>query len=393
MKIPITRTIQFLSTLVFAWPVLTLAAIPNGVMEFQLLSDNQIYDISHFSDCETVNELGASVTLCGNIDMVPDGKGKHSGSATLEFSGDITGTLVGPASASVKGTVGGEGKAKLMFAGTGNISNGVETFPTDVKVSCKGTISSSGFFASTCSLRVSIEGAGSGSAKAELSDQLNGLLWTLTIDVNALDEKKFAGTGTDSLGYAYTVSGKYSSKSDTSKVKATGAKNTSSNGVKVNLNNLTAGGSAAAKLKVQGYKGTPEVQANSTPSSGTPNILGTYTGTGTAANTNCTDPDINTTFNTSVLVEVLNQDGSAFTGRIIEELVFQGVTFSGVDNIDGSITNAGMISGTMVGTFEATSSTGTFTGQLSGNTLTIDSVSHDTAGETCTTTASLTATQ
>jgi len=260
MRIQITRITQLLSTLLFALPGLTLAAIPSGVMEFQLLSDNQIYDISHFSDCETVNELGATVTLCGNIDMVPDGKGKHSGSTTLEFSGDITGTLVGPASASVKGTVGGEGKAKLMFAGSGNISNGVETFPTDVNASCSGTISISGFFASTCSLRVNIEGAGSGSAKAELSDQLNGLLWTLTIDVNALDEKKFAGTGTDSLGYAYNVSGNYSSKSDTSKIKATGIKSTSSNGVNVQLKNLTAGGAAAAKLKVQGYKGAMDVQ-------------------------------------------------------------------------------------------------------------------------------------
>ena len=75
------------------------------------------------------------------------------------------------------------------------------------------------------------------------------------------------------------------------------------------------------------------------------------------------------------------------------QLVFEGITYSGVDYIDGTITNDGMVSGTMVGTFEMTNSTGTFTGQLTGNTLVIDSLSHDTAGETCTTTGSLTATR
>jgi hypothetical protein len=62
-----------------------------------------------------------------------------------------------------------------------------------------------------------------------------------------------------------------------------------------------------------------------------------------------------------------------------------------VDYIDGLIAADGMISGTSVGTFEGTSSAGTFTGQLSGNTLAIDSLSHDTAGETCTTTGTLAA--
>ena len=392
MKITITRTIQFLATLFLAWPALTLAAIPNGVMVFQFTGSN-IYDFSHFYDCETENAGGLSLTLCLEVDMVPDGKGKHTGSATFDFSGALTGTLTGPASGTVKGTAGIAGKAKLKFAATGGLNHAQGTSDTDIKVSCSGGISPSGFLASRCSVRVKIEGAGSAAAKAEFNDQLNGGTWTLSIDAVPVDDKKFAGTGTDSLGYTYTVSGKYNSKNDTSMLKAKGLTDTASNGANVLLKGLTADGAAAAKYKVQGYKGATDIQAIPDPSSDIPDIPGTYTGTGTATNTNCTDPDINTTFNTSVVVEVSSQAGSTFSGSITGQLVFEGVTYSGIDYIDGSITGEGMISGTMVGTFEMTNSTGTFTGQLTGNTLTIDSLSHDTAGETCTTTGSLTATR
>jgi hypothetical protein len=255
-KIDITRTSRFLSTLLLAWPALALAAIPSGQMVFELVSDNQIYDLSAVSDCETVE----GVTLCLDVNMVPDGSGKYTGSASFDFQGDITGTLTGPASGSAKGTLGGTGKGKLMFSGTGNLDAGFGIFASQVTVNCSGAIDGTGFLASTCSVKVRIEGGGSGSAKAMFSDQLNALVWTLTIDVLPVDAKKFAGTGTDSLGYSYTVSGTYSSKSATSRVKATGLKDTSSSGAQVQLKNLTAGGSATAKLKVQGYKATTDVQ-------------------------------------------------------------------------------------------------------------------------------------
>jgi hypothetical protein len=261
MKIGIIRTPRLLATLLLAWPALAPAAIPDGVIVFQFNAGNQIYDISSITDCETVSTGGVSVTLCLDVDMVPDGKGKHTGSATLDFSGDITGTLAGPASGSAKGKAGIAGKAKLKFAATGSLSYGLTTSGSQIKVSCSGGISSSGFLATLCKVRVKIEGAGSAAAKAEFNDQLNGGIWTLTINVAPIDEKKFEGSGTDSLGYAYAVAGKYSDTSDTSKVKATGLKDTASKGAKVRLKELTAGGAAAAKFKVQGYKGATDVQA------------------------------------------------------------------------------------------------------------------------------------
>ena len=260
MKTKITPT-RFLAALLLAWPALAPATMPDGIMVFEFTGGN-IYDFSHFYDCETESEGGLTLTLCMDVDMVPDGRGKHTGSAVLDFSGDITGTLAGPASGYAKGTAGGDGKAKLKFAATGGLSAlGLGTLGTELKVSCNGNISPSGFLASMCSVRVRIEGAGSASAKGLFNDQLNGGTWTFTIDVNPVDEKKFAGTGTDSLGYAYTINGKCSDRSDTSKIKATGLKDTASKGAKVQLKELTAGGAAEAKFKVQGFKGATDVQA------------------------------------------------------------------------------------------------------------------------------------
>jgi hypothetical protein len=230
-------------------------------MVFEFTGGN-IYDFSHFYDCETESELGITLTLCLDVDMVPDGKGKHTGSASLDFSGDISGTLTGPASGSAKGTAGADGKARLKFATTGGLTApGLGTLGTEVKVRCNGEINSIGFLASLCTVRVKIDGAGSASARGTFDDQLNGGTWSFTIDVDPVDEKKFAGTGTDSLGYDYTVSGRYSDRSDTSKVNAKGLRDTASNGAKVQLKELTAGGAADAKFKVQGYKGATGVQA------------------------------------------------------------------------------------------------------------------------------------
>jgi hypothetical protein len=93
------------------------------------------------------------------------------------------------------------------------------------------------------------------------------------------------------------------------------------------------------------------------------------------------------------VVEILSQEGMTFQGTTMTELAFEGETFAGVDDLDGSITVDGQISGTLDGTFEETRHTGTFTGQVSGNTLTYDFVSQDTVGETCMTTGSITATR
>ncbi len=262
MRILITRVTLLIGTLLFGWSPLASAAIPNGVMVFEFKKGN-IYDFSYFQDCETENLGGISITLCAEIFMVPNGKGKHTGTAFFDFSGSVNGLLVGPASASVGGKIGGKGKAKLKFKTIGNLNiPGFGSPKTTVKAKCSGKISSSGFFASVCKLSVKIKKVGTEKAKAIFDSQLNGGLWTLMIDVMPTSAKKFKGTGTDSLGYMYKVNGKYNAKKDTSTVNVTGLKGTPGKGAKAELKGLTDSGAARAKIKVQGYKGSAPVQAS-----------------------------------------------------------------------------------------------------------------------------------
>jgi hypothetical protein len=258
MQLRFTGTTRLLATLFFIWPATALAEIPNGIMVFEFDGVNQIYDLSTISDCESLDVDGISVTLCLDVDMVSDGKGKHTGTASLAFSGDIQGTLIGPAAASAKGKADRSGAAKLKFATTGRLNG----FDTKLGLSCKGPISMDGMLDSICKVKVKIDNVGSASAVASFSDQLNGGPWMITINVTPVDEKKFEGSATDSLGYAYAVKGSYSAKKGLSKLKATGDKTTAAKGAKIQLKSLTEFGGAEAKYKVQGYSGVTAVEAD-----------------------------------------------------------------------------------------------------------------------------------
>ncbi len=255
MQLRINRTLHLLAILLLGWPAAAQAAdIPNGTIVFNLSGPNQIFDFGSWSDCETEDFAGFLIELCLSIDMVPDGKGKYTGTASLVFSGFISGTLMGPASASAKGKADG-GSGKLKFAAQGFLSG----FETKIKVGCSGPITPGGLLTSLCKVKVTLVGEGSASVVARYDAQLGGGAWTITLNVTPLDEKKFAGTGSDSLGYDYLVSGKFNAKTGMSSLKAQGDKNTASKGAKFQLKNLTDTGIAEAKFKIQGYKGATAV--------------------------------------------------------------------------------------------------------------------------------------
>ncbi len=258
MQLRINRTLQFLAILLIGWPAAAQAGIPNGTIVFNLSGPNQIFDFGSWSECDSEDIAGFLIELCLNVDMVPDGKGKYTGTASLVFSGFISGTLMGPASASAKGSADG-GSGKLKFAAEGSLSGFEANFEAKIKVRCSGPITPGGFLTSLCKVKVTLVGEGSASAVARYDVQLGGGAWTITLNVTPLDEKKFAGTGSDSLGFDYLVSGKFNAKTGMSSLKATGDKDTASKGAKFQLKSLTDTGSAEAKFKIQGYKGTTPV--------------------------------------------------------------------------------------------------------------------------------------
>jgi len=270
----ITRIRLLFGTLFLAWSSLTSAAIPSGTMVFEFAAGD-IYDISQFHDCDTEGGGGFSLTVCLDLDMVPNGKGKHTGTANFTFSGNvINGKLVGPASGSVHGKIGGTGRAMFKLVTSGKIT--LPDFPeagkvkTMVDMNCSGKIDVNGYLTTVCKGEISAKGGGKERIKQRFDNQLNGSAWAMTIDVNPVSAKKFTGTGSDSLGYIYKVNGIYNPKKDISEVEITGKR--SGKGAFVALKHLTDTGVAAAKIKVQGYKGRAEVQV--TPP---PNPTGPYT--------------------------------------------------------------------------------------------------------------------
>jgi hypothetical protein len=129
-----------------------------------------------------------------------------------------------------------------------------------------------------------------------------------------------------------------------------------------------------------------------------PNVLGTFVGSGSQTQTGCQDPNLNGTFSVSTVVDVSSQIGSNFSGSstntttVFGFLVREDIIFS------GTVTSTGALSGTL--TFELfinnvldSGGNGTFTGQVTGNTLTANTAGQDTFGDTCTFTGSLTGTR
>jgi len=263
MRSAITRLTLLLAALLCAWPPLTSAAMPSGTMMFEFGAGN-LYDFSRFRDCKTEREGGSTLTLCLDVDMVPNGKGRHTGTASFDFSGFLDGNLAGPASGAVSGIVGGKGEASLKMATSGKLA--IPDYPelgklkTTLAINCSGKINAGGRLATVCKIDLDIKGIDKIQSRARFSGQLPGEAWALTIDMNPVSAKKFTGAGTDSLGYIYKVVGLYDPVKDTSEVDVIGKG--AGRGAFVELKRLTDSGAAKAKFKVQGYRGGVQVQAS-----------------------------------------------------------------------------------------------------------------------------------
>jgi hypothetical protein len=239
-----------------------MADIPSGEMVFEFFGEDEIFNFENFTDCEDVSVERMSVTLCLDVNMVANAKGRYTGIASWDFSGDIVGTLMGTALGKLKGKVTG-GKSKFKLTTTGVLEvRGVDA-DTTIKTKCSGPVDTDGFLTTNCTvkLKLAIEG---GSVKEKVKvifgAQLGGGPWDITVDVLPTSATRFGGMATDSLGYSYLVVGKYSESKGVSKVKMRGLRDTSSSGAKVKLRNLTHAGDADAKYKIRGYKGVAAVQ-------------------------------------------------------------------------------------------------------------------------------------
>ena len=109
-----------------------------------------------------------------------------------------------------------------------------------------------------------------------------------------------------------------------------------------------------------------------------PDIRGEYSGSDTTVVSNCAESG---TYHGTLAINISTQTGDTFSGRATITSEFDAIEHI---KLSGIISESGQISGSTSHTFLGTGGVGTFTGQLSGNTLSIENPGHDTYGNTCT---------
>ncbi len=129
-----------------------------------------------------------------------------------------------------------------------------------------------------------------------------------------------------------------------------------------------------------------------------PDIRGTYQGSGSETLTNCQDSSENGTYGFTGSVSITNQTGATFSGTAIWTATVGGFVLRTTASLTGTVTTAGDLSGsftyqfTVNGVFDS-SGDGTFTGRVTGATLTVNFSGQDRVGDTCVFTGSFSGTR
>ena len=117
-------------------------------------------------------------------------------------------------------------------------------------------------------------------------------------------------------------------------------------------------------------------------------VIGNYTGSATVSQSSCRNPANNGSSGFSSTVNTGSQTGSLFTGT---------GTFTGSSNVNLTFAGTATAGSDLMGSFAFASAvgsgSGTFTGSLAGNAITINFSGQLTSGETCSLAGSLSGTR
>jgi len=131
---------------------------------------------------------------------------------------------------------------------------------------------------------------------------------------------------------------------------------------------------------------------------GLPFVIGIFNGSGSQTLTGCLDPETNGTYKFPVTVEIYQQTGANFIGFYSLDLVIDGFFFEEFGDFTGMVNGQGQMSGSgsytdyIDGVFDAAGDFD-FTGSISLDTITLDTDSQDTEGDTCSGTGTFTVTR
>ena len=275
------------------WPIAAAADMPTGTLDLAFDADDKVCDFSSFGGCDTIE----GVTGCLTLNLEPNGRGKYWGTSEFELSGDLLVTVGGDdvvidldGSAPIPGEASGnargrdlgrrgnpEDKASIRSKHEGPIQatvfGQVEDLDAKVTLSCRGEVDNNCNAAFLCrgrlGLQAFVEGARRRASEpfaAFLTGPLDMTDLSVSVGIDPIDDKKFGGTATDSLGYMYDVVGRYNERKDTSTVRLKGMRGTDSNGASIRIKELISNGlndgNGEARYRVQGYAGSASVSTD-----------------------------------------------------------------------------------------------------------------------------------
>lgn len=122
---------------------------------------------------------------------------------------------------------------------------------------------------------------------------------------------------------------------------------------------------------------------NASMSGDFPFLYGFYDGTYTIEVTGCLSPEDNGTYNFSVELEIFQQNEGTFSGQATGTTTLANEVYEELISLNGNISTSGELTGNTTHSFIDSEGSGSFTGNLQGDNLTILNTGSDTTGDTC----------
>ena len=266
----ITELVTALALLIA--PGLASAGVPSGAFEIDLGGNQSIWlDVADDQEefCEGFAEgFGGMLQTC-SFSMSIDAKGKITGNVEIvaEDGGAVV-TLSGP----IKGKLKGDGQTGLTDISfslklSGEASDGSTTASVSANASFAGQIDGAGLLAGDWSIKLCAKGAGCfDGMETPPGETLDGGGWTLALAIEDLGSGKLGGSAAAEFGDGttcpYSISGKYSSKSDSASLKLSPT-NAACSGTSISLKDVRVNGALTAQMKYKLFGARGDVPVES----------------------------------------------------------------------------------------------------------------------------------
>lgn len=262
--------------LAFSIPFAAGAERPSGVYLIQVGGDHAIFLPTEVGSLACESDGGVTVCFGGSISA--DASGEVTGTALAEFSGDVAGDLA----ATFRGRVGGstgDTRLSLAMSATGQVSSVGAMLDVEARGRwrCVDDTASRGFRCSGRMRRCVFDGRhrlGCESEPSNLNLADDGGPWLLYLELTTDAKGIVGGTAmvflSTGLMVDYDLTGKYNSRTDTTRLRLVGAGRAQSSKLELSKLSLSNGAATAGELRyrIAGQRGRTQLPAPSGPVGG-----------------------------------------------------------------------------------------------------------------------------